>query len=236
METGAITKTAATAAAPTRAIMEPKNPLFFFMCRVSVDLAATEPGGVVLKIGMAFVFEQGRVLIRVPMQIHADGPGSGERLRIGHGSLILHHVRAGASVALHHLQRVAVMVARSIEPGLIVEIGDIYHEGVTFPVAARVSVPELEIAVVSLLVHVNGADHVRVLGDELDVLGSLENLEGEMYVGEARNTGHVAMIHGVQLFPLAQIVDLLLAGGRGRGGQSAGRNDQAAPSGPRGGS
>jgi hypothetical protein len=43
--TGAITKIAATAAAPTRAIMELvtelvaelRNPLFFFMCRVSFD-------------------------------------------------------------------------------------------------------------------------------------------------------------------------------------------------------
>jgi hypothetical protein len=41
METGAITKTAATAAAPTRAIIELitelLNPLFFFMCVVSFD-------------------------------------------------------------------------------------------------------------------------------------------------------------------------------------------------------
>jgi hypothetical protein len=45
METGAITKIAATAAAPTRAIMElvtelvtePRNPLFFFIAEVSFD-------------------------------------------------------------------------------------------------------------------------------------------------------------------------------------------------------
>jgi hypothetical protein len=79
-------------------------------------------------------------------------------------------------------------------------------------VAARIAIPKLQIAEVRLFLHVNGADHVRVLGNKLDVLGSLEDLEGKMDIGEARNTRHIALPHAVQLFALIEIRQLLLTG------------------------
>ena len=79
-----------------------------------------------------------------------------------------------------------------------------------------------------LLFHVNVADHVGVLGNELDVLGGLEDLEGEVDVGEARNTGHVAVIHRIQLLALLEILLLLLAGRGEIRDHSIGRIDHEA--------
>src|ERR1041385_8552697 len=135
METGAMTKTAATTAAPTKATMELKNRLFFFISSL-LRLAATQPDSVVFKVGMALVFEQRRILVRVAMQVHANRPRPGKRLRIGHGGFVLHHVGAGARVALHHFQRGAVMIPGGVKPSLIVEIGDVHHQRVSVPMAA----------------------------------------------------------------------------------------------------
>ncbi len=68
-----------------------------------------------------------------PVERHAHLPGAGEHARIFDRGFVRDYVRAGARVALHHVQLVAMKISGAIEPSLIVHVGHIDYQRVTLP-------------------------------------------------------------------------------------------------------
>src|SRR6266487_2315744 len=66
----------------------------------------------------ALEVHQLRVLLDTTIERHAHLPRAREDLGIVDGRFVHHHIRARARVTLHHVQLLAVEVARASEPGL----------------------------------------------------------------------------------------------------------------------
>src|SRR5262249_26885674 len=64
----------------------------------------------------AFEFGQLGVRLDVAVERQTDFPGSREDLRVLDGRLVLQVIRCHRGVALHHVQRIAVEIARPVEP------------------------------------------------------------------------------------------------------------------------
>src|SRR4249920_677048 len=89
----------------------------------------------------AFVLEQLSVLLFMSIEEHAHLPGPREPLRILDRGFVPDVIRSRRGVALDDMQRIAVKITGSIEPGLIVEVGDVDDERVAVPSAAGVAHP-----------------------------------------------------------------------------------------------
>src|ERR1051325_7956419 len=99
----------------------------------------------VFQIHVALVFEQLRVGFAMPVEQHADGPGTSERLAVLNPSLIREEIRFSARDALDNMQRVAMEISRPVEPGLRIEIGDIHDQRLALPMPARIADPEIDV-------------------------------------------------------------------------------------------
>ena len=82
---------------------------------------------------MALVIQYANVFFLAAVQRHAHLPGFGEDFRIFNGDLVGHVTRAGSGMAFNDVQRFAVEVARSIEPGLIGELHHVDDQRVALP-------------------------------------------------------------------------------------------------------
>src|SRR5580658_9161159 len=108
-----------------------------------------------------------RVLFLTPVKRHAHLPGTREDLRIFNGRLVRDDIRAGARVALHHMQRIAVIVAGAIEPARIVEAFHVYHQRISLPVADRLSHPGVDRRR-TVVLEKDVADRSGILVDDYD--------------------------------------------------------------------
>src|ERR1700691_6153135 len=81
------------------------------------------------------------VLFHMPIQRHPDLPWTGKYLWILDRRFVPKNVRAARSVAFDHVQRVAMIIPRPVEPRALVQSGDVDHQRVPFPVAYRLSHP-----------------------------------------------------------------------------------------------
>src|SRR5580765_6210262 len=68
----------------------------------------------------ALEFHQARILFNVPVKRHADLPGLGKNLGVLNGRLVGQLVLVQQSVALDHMQGVAVKIAGPVKPGLVI--------------------------------------------------------------------------------------------------------------------
>ena len=66
-------------------------------------------------------FQHLRVRLDAPVERHAHLPGPRKHLRILDRDLVVQRLGAARREALHHVQRVAVEIARPVEPAQIVE-------------------------------------------------------------------------------------------------------------------
>src|SRR5215510_1673963 len=85
-----------------------------------------------------------RVFLLTPVQRHAHFPWTCEDLRIFDGRFVRDHVRTRACIALNDMQLVAMEIAGSIEPTLIVEPSYIDDERLAFPMRYRLSHPRVD--------------------------------------------------------------------------------------------
>ncbi len=124
-------------------------------------------------------------------------------------------IRSGRRVALDQVQRIAVEIARAIEPGLLVEIDDVDDEGVAFPVATRIAHPPVDMTLGMFFVHVRVANRVDVLVKKGHLIPALHDLKRVRHVRDARNAGQVTLGFGVGRLAVL-VVLLLLQQRRGR--------------------
>ena len=103
------------------------------------------------------------VPIRAPVQSDADGPRLREDFRILDGRFVLNRVGVGHAVSLDHVERVAVKIARHVEPGFVVVVGDVHHQRVAVPSAARIAHPGIDVGGVRAAVGVDQAIDQRPL-------------------------------------------------------------------------
>ena len=130
-------------------------------------------------------------------------------LRIFDGGFVVQHVRRHRRVALHHVQHVAVKIARAIEPGLIVQTGDVHHQCVAFPMPGRPAHPAVHRRR-SRIVHVDGSHRAVVFIGDQNHLAGLHDLKRKRHVGGARNARQVALHFRIQLQPVRVIFFFLL--------------------------
>ena len=142
----------------------------------------------------------------------------GVSLRVFDGRLITNRVGAGARVALDHVQRIAVRVARRIEPGLVDQVGDIDHEGVAIPTADGIAHGEID--AVEMRARAGGDDRwsCRYSYMKTTMPGRCRIWIGKRHVADARHAGHHAVHDGVDagalLFALegfGQVGDLVFS-------------------------
>src|SRR5437762_8335806 len=91
----------------------------------------------------AVVFHELHVLLESAIERHADFPWPREHFGILDRRLVRDVVRIDPSVALHHVQLIAVEISRSIEPGFVIEIGHIDNQCLAVPMAAGPTHPEI---------------------------------------------------------------------------------------------
>jgi len=148
------------------------------------------------------------------MERHADLPGPGEDLRILDRHLVLNGIGIAHRVPLDKSQRVAVEVARCVEPRLVVVIGHFDDERVAFPAAARIAHPWLEAIVVLGPICVDQPVDLRPFEQHRDVIASLEDLKGPLQIHHARQPSHETLVQRVQGRPICKVFGLLLSGPR----------------------
>src|SRR5262249_40125332 len=91
------------------------------------------------------VFEQLSVGLQPTIERHADRPGPRKRFRVLDPRLVVERVPAGRErVTLGDGERITVMIAGSIEPGLIVEAVHFDDERVAVPLAVRPPHPAVD--------------------------------------------------------------------------------------------
>ena len=89
------------------------------------------------------------------------------------------------------------MMARRIEPGLIVQIGCVDHQRVAFPVAQRIAHPEIDIGKMLCAVQIDMADGVRELRKYGELFGILHYLKRIGNVHDAGYAGQEALAQRV---------------------------------------
>ncbi len=75
------------------------------------------------------------------MQGDIDGPLLGEYLPVLDGRLVLNGVVIGHAVTLDHVKRGAVKIPRHVQPRFVVDVADVDHQRVAFPMAAGIAHP-----------------------------------------------------------------------------------------------
>ena len=153
-------------------------------------------GAAVVAFG-AFLIAEFKARLGVAMHQHVDFPGPAVSLRVIDGGFVVDGVGAEARVALDDVQLIAVRVARRIEPGFIVEVGDIDHQGIALPMAHGIAHGEVD--AVQMRAGAGGyvSDVVQVLVQEDDDAGMLEDPDRKRHVADARNAGHHAVDDGI---------------------------------------
>src|SRR5437867_13449245 len=73
--------------------------------------------------------------LHATIQGHADLPWTGKHLRILNRSFVHERICAARRVAFHDMQSVAMKITCAIEPGLVVQAGEVDHERLAFPTA-----------------------------------------------------------------------------------------------------
>src|SRR5438093_13493614 len=91
----------------------------------------------------ALIFENPGIFFHSTIQRHADLPWTGKYLRILNGSFVHERICAARRVAFHDMQSVAVKITCAIEPGLVVQAGDVDYERLAFPTAIGPSHPAI---------------------------------------------------------------------------------------------
>src|SRR4029077_14835486 len=71
---------------------------------------------------LALEIQQLRVLFLAPVERHAHLPRGREDIRIFDRCFVRDNIRAGACVALHHVQLVAMEISGTVKPCLIVQV------------------------------------------------------------------------------------------------------------------
>ncbi len=131
--------------------------------------------------------------------------GRVKTLRIFDGGFVGNHIRAGARVALHHVQLVAMEIPSAVEPGLIVEAGDVDHQRVALPVSDGLAHPRIRRSG-SGIFQKNVAHRARVLIDERQRAGAFENLERVGHVSGARHAGQIALDLRIAIQPVLLVL------------------------------
>src|SRR5262249_23662752 len=103
----------------------------FFLCFLnSAGILAQMPVNEVFGKLRALELKQLSVLIHDAIQRKTDFPWTRECLRVFYGCFIANQIMAGHGESLYDMEGVAVKVADTVEPRLIVQAGDIDDEGV----------------------------------------------------------------------------------------------------------
>ena len=103
------------------------------------------------------------------------------------------------------MQRLAVVVAGSIEPVLAVELRHVHDQRVAFPAADRV--PHVGQIRRSLhLIEVNRSARARELERHLDLVRALHDLKGVGHVHRARNAGQIALQLRIAVDPMVCVL------------------------------
>src|SRR5713101_2073171 len=158
----------------------------------------------------ALILEQLSARLPPPVERHADRPGPGKCLRILEPRLVVDVVPAGRQgVALGDRERIAVVIAGSVEPGQIVEALHLDDKRVAVPFAVRPPHPAVHRRL-GVAGHVDGAIGAGVLVNEEDVVLSLDDLERVRHVGRPRQPRHVALGFRIRLGPSSLVLLPLL--------------------------
>jgi len=107
----------------------------------------------------ARIIDDRRIRLQAAIERHGDRPRTREDLRIFDRDFVTDGIGADRGIPLHKVQRVAMKVSGSIEPVFTVEVRNVDHQRIFFPMADRVS----HIRVVGRarnLVHVDHATRV----------------------------------------------------------------------------
>ena len=139
----------------------------------------------------ALEIQELRVLFLAPVERHAHLPRAREDVRIFDSCFVRDHIRAGARVALHHVQLVAMEISGAIKPCLIVQVGYVDHQGVALPASDGLAHPRV-CRSGSGVFQKNVPHGAGVLVNERERAGALQNLERVGHVGGARHPGEIA--------------------------------------------
>src|SRR6185503_19924772 len=91
----------------------------------------------------AVVFLEVGVLFYPAVKRHPHFPWPREHLRILDVDFVIDHVRRDGRIAFDDVERIAVEVARAVEPGLVIEVRDVDDQRVAFPAPRRPSHPRV---------------------------------------------------------------------------------------------
>ncbi len=149
----------------------------------------------------------------MPVQRHAHFPGPRKYFRIFDRGLILEDIRADGGVALDHVQRLAMEIAGTIKPGLIVKARHIDHQRVALPMAVRRSHPAIHRSF-PRLAQIDGPNSARVLIGDHDGVRALENLKGIGHVSRSRHARQIAFQFRIGSPAIGKIFLLFRAGCR----------------------
>src|SRR5579872_492470 len=138
----------------------------------------------------------------------ADLPRASEGVGIFNGGLVMDHFRTDTCVALDDVQSVAMKIPGAIEPGRIVHTGDVYHQGIAFPVTDGLAHPGIDRCWTRIF-HEYVPDRAGILVSNEKLLRVLKNLERLRHVGCARDAGELALDLGVALQPMFLVLFLL---------------------------
>src|SRR6202789_1228357 len=101
-------------------------------------------------------------------------------------------IGARRRVALHHVQLVAVIITRTVEPGLLTKAGYVHHQRVAFPAAPRPAHTPRRASFL-LGIYAFGAGGAGELVRDQDVwAGALHDAKRKRHIVRARDARHVA--------------------------------------------
>ena len=103
-----------------------------------------------------------------------------------------------------------MIVARAIEPGLFAEVDAVDDESVAVPAPARVAHPPVDVPLgMRVAVHVDLANRVVVLVEDVDLVRLLHDLERERHEGDARHAGEETSRFRIERRALLRVLPLL---------------------------
>src|SRR5579871_489868 len=124
-------------------------------------------------------------------------PRPGVHHRVGHGGLVGYGVRSRRRESLHDVLGITHDLPTFVKPSLAIEVRGIDDQGVPFPVAHRVTLPEPDgWGQVGAAVQADDAPG-RALLENHDGIGGLDDLHCGWYVHRARHTGREAVSRGI---------------------------------------
>jgi hypothetical protein len=102
-----------------------------------------------------------------------------------------------------------VEISCHIEPRFVVVVADVHNQRVSFPMAARIAHPEIQVRRVRCAVRVDQPIVERPLECHRNRLWSLEDLKREIQIHDARHAGYIALVERVCLLPILIVFGLL---------------------------